>query len=243
MKINDLDILRITHTHSDCLDVLSLYEDEMIKYFPFDWKHAYLTNKKFSTIMNSHFFVYDETDSYPLRWLKILEELKCEYIFLDHEDMFLYEECDYKTLTNVIDAFLTDAGEYLRLVKSDQSNYRAHEKCADLYRLKSSSKWIFSIQPSIWKRETLIKVLRCNPDVDVWKLEVRSQKVMKKLRVQSYFAHRNGVKRGIHHYDSEIYPYIATAIGKGKWNLTEYGERLFPLFLAKGIDPSSRGWF
>lgn len=243
MKHSELDILRITHTHSDCVDVIGLYESEMTKYFPFDWKHAYLTNKEFPTTTNSSFYVYDENDPYPLRWLQVLQKLDCEYIFLDHEDMFLYKNCDDEVLIDAINVFLREGGEYLRLIKSDQSNYFAHKTCEGLYQLKMSSKWIFSIQPSIWKRESLIKVLRCNPDVDVWQLEVKSQKSMKKFHIQSYFAHRNGAKRGLHHYDSEIYPYIATAIGKGKWNLTEYGEMLFPLFLANGVDPSIRGWF
>ena len=33
-------------------------------------------------------------------------------------------------------------------------------------------------------------------------------------------------KRGAHHYDSSVYPYIATAIVKGKWNVTEYKNEL-----------------
>jgi hypothetical protein len=243
VNINHLDILRVTHTHTDCLDVVELYEDQMSQFFPFKWPHIYLANKEFATDMGSKFHLYNEMEPYPTRWLKFLKAINSEYIFLDHEDMFLYEQCDLASLTSVIGAFVENDGDYLRLIKSDQSNYILVEGCQDLYKLKNSSKWIFSIQPSIWKRQALVDVLEKNSEVDVWQLEVKSQKVVKKLNIQSYFSHRNGAKRGLHHYDSEIYPYVATAIGKGQWNLTEYGEKLFPLFIKFKLDPSARGWF
>jgi len=243
MNINNLDILRVTHTHTDCLDVVGLYEDGMTQFFPYKWPHVYLVNKEFPSSMGSKFHLYDEVESYPTRWLSFLKTIKTEYIFLDHEDMFLYEQCDSNSMSRVIDGFIENHGDYLRLIKSDQSNYFLVEGSQDLYKLKNSSKWIFSIQPSIWKRQALIDVLEKNPDVNVWQLEVKSQKVMKNLNIQSYFSHRNGAKRGLHHFDSEIYPYVATAIGKGKWNLTEYGEKLFPLFIKFKLDPSVRGWF
>jgi len=37
-------------------------------------------------------------------------------------------------------------------------------------------------------------------------------------------------KRGQSHYDSNIYPYFATAIVKGSWNLKEYNEELTEIF-------------
>lgn len=37
-------------------------------------------------------------------------------------------------------------------------------------------------------------------------------------------------KRGMSHYDSSIWPYIATAIVKGRWNFSEYPNELKYLF-------------
>ena len=48
-------------------------------------------------------------------------------------------------------------------------------------------------------------------------------------------------KRGIYHCDSIIYPYIATAITKGKWNYGEYMTELDELFNEYGIVPFERG--
>ena len=44
------------------------------------------------------------------------------------------------------------------------------------------------------------------------------------------------------HHDSEIYPYIATAVVKGLWNLTEYPAEMAEVVKEFGIDCRERGW-
>ena len=48
-------------------------------------------------------------------------------------------------------------------------------------------------------------------------------------------------KRGLYHYDSTIFPYIATAINKGKWNMSEYSKELDFLFKEYNVNPFERG--
>jgi hypothetical protein len=48
-------------------------------------------------------------------------------------------------------------------------------------------------------------------------------------------------RRGIYHYDSFVFPYVATAINKGKWNMTEYSNELNSIFETYGINPFDRG--
>ena len=48
-------------------------------------------------------------------------------------------------------------------------------------------------------------------------------------------------KRGLFHYDSSIFPYIATAIVKGKWNYSEYKNELDILFDNYKINKHERG--
>ena len=51
----------------------------------------------------------------------------------------------------------------------------------------------------------------------------------------------NEKQRGIYHYDSLVFPYIATAINKGKWNMSEYSNELDKLFGEYNINPFERG--
>ena len=57
------------------------------------------------------------------------------------------------------------------------------------------------------------------------------------------YYYNNEKKRGSLHFDSSIFPYIATAVCKAKWNLKQY-----PLVLSKAleeynIDYSLRGLY
>jgi len=43
------------------------------------------------------------------------------------------------------------------------------------------------------------------------------------------------------HWDSNIYPYIATAVVKGKWDYKCYFEELEELLKVYNINPNKRG--
>ena len=102
------------------------------------------------------------------------------------------------------------------------------------------SDWIFSIQPSIWKKDKLISILKKNLNVNIWDLEYKSQRVVRKLNIQIGVLAGNCKQRGMYHCDSEYYPYIATALFKGKWTISEYEKELSILFDKYNIDPLIR---
>ena len=45
------------------------------------------------------------------------------------------------------------------------------------------------------------------------------------------------------HWDSKVYPYVATAIVKGKWNYSEYESELSSLHKEYNVDKNIRGEF
>lgn len=53
----------------------------------------------------------------------------------------------------------------------------------------------------------------------------------------------NEPKRGLYHWDSFCFPYIATAIVKGKWNFLEYSKELSILLEKYNINKNIRGVF
>ena len=91
------------------------------------------------------------------------------------------------------------------------------------------------------ERNTLINLLKKNLNVNCWQLEYKSQKVVKKLGIKIGVLAGDCNKRGKFHCDSEYYPYIATAIFKGKWTISEYPKELEVLFKKYSIDPLIRG--
>ena len=72
-------------------------------------------------------------------------------------------------------------------------------------------------------------------------MEYRSQKVIRKLGIRIGVLSGECKKRGMLHADSEFYPYIATALFKGKWTISEYEKELKFLLNKYQIDPLIRG--
>ena len=60
-------------------------------------------------------------------------------------------------------------------------------------------------------------------------------KVVRNLILRLEYSRANVNKR-MYHCDSEYYPYIATALFKGKWTISEY-EKMSILFDKYNIDP------
>ena len=243
MKEFDHRICHLTYTHTDCTDVWPVYFDQMTKLFDLGMDHMVAVNSLHEDLP-SHVrpVIYDDALPYPQRLLSCLQKLSdFEFIFFDHEDMFLYGAPDKQELLAYYACLSSGVLDHIRMIKGGDCIYHQVEGIQSLFSLDLRSKWIFSIQPGFWKRTALMDVLMANLNANIWELEVKSQKAVKKLKLKAGFSHRQGARRGIHHFDNDVYPYIATAIVKGKWNLNEYSDELGILLKEHGIDPAVRG--
>jgi len=244
MNFFDDDICHLTFTHSDCSDVWPIYFGEMDKFFKTD-NHFVATNNKSKIIpKNVTQIIYDDNLKYPARLYSVLEKLnKFKYIFFDHEDMFLYKKPNLSELKKYYMALKNNRYQHIRLIKGGDCKYTNDPEIKSLFSFDLKSKWIFSIQPSFWERGILMEILSKNINSNIWELEIKSQKIVKKLMLKAAFSHLKGEKRGIFHYDNSVYPYIATALNKGRWNLTEYRKEMEKLFTKYKISPDDRDWY
>jgi hypothetical protein len=63
------------------------------------------------------------------------------------------------------------------------------------------------------------------------------------MNLKGLYYYADEPKRGQSHYDSSIFPYIASALVGGKWNLREYEQELVELIDKYKIDIEIRGVF
>lgn len=238
-------ICHLTYTHTDCSDVWPIYFHQMQQFFDLGMDRIVAVNRLHNGLPSYvRPITYDDALPYPQRLLSCLEQLsKFDYVFFDHEDMFLYSKPDQQELFSYYACLTSGKLDHIRMIKGGDCIYEQEKEFPTLFRLDLRSKWIFSIQPGFWKRTVLMDVLMANRNVNIWELEVKSQKAVKKLKLKAGFSYRQGARRGIHHFDNDIYPYIATAIVKGKWNLGEYKDELGSLLKQHGINPAARGVF
>jgi len=71
--------------------------------------------------------------------------------------------------------------------------------------------------------------------------ETAATDTCRSLGVQGLYHYDNVLKRGMHHYDSSVFPYTASALVKGKW-CSEYKNELTELLRMYDIDERGREW-
>ena len=98
-----------------------------------------------------------------------------------------------------------------------------------------------TILKEISKTEKLIEVFENSEGNSIWEFEVAAQKTCRDRNILGYYVDDGGIKRGKLHWDSKVYPYIATAVVKGKWNTKEYSEELRVIGAEYNIDYKIRG--
>lgn len=243
------------YSHSDYSDVWPLYFGQNKKHSKFMGPKFLFVNKKMDNVPSDYEqIIYDENQSYPEKvafCLKVLKSRGFEACLFEHEDMVLYDDINYDKIKLAINMVLKPGSgkpfrngyDSIRLIKAANSYSIRSLEDKDIHYMLPFSKWLYSVQPTIWKIDSFIKMLEPNYGDSIWGLELNAQKTCRKLGLKCGYAHNDGRKAGLHHWDNSIYPYVATAIVKGKWNTSEYNEILPPLLKKYEIESSQRGTF
>lgn len=240
----------VLYTHTDYADVWPMYFGQEVKHFSGFEKNYILVNRRSDKIpVHYEQIVYDENVPYVDRLISGIEKIHESVIFFDHEDMIVTGTPKTDTLLAYVDLVKTNSRahrkgsnlDFVRLVRGGKSFSLPYRKAPHLNFLLRKSPWIFSIQPSFWNRERLLELLYEHQGQPIWSFEQAAQATSRRLKMRGAFVSKRGRKRGVAHWDNAVYPYIATAIVKGKWNTLEYGLELNALFKEYGIDPMIRG--
>tara|TARA_A100001201_G_scaffold98527_2_gene84908 strand:- start:991 stop:1677 length:687 start_codon:yes stop_codon:yes gene_type:complete len=221
----------IVYSHSEYFDVLDIFLEEQKKFGIEDI--LVFSDKKFND-KNEH-FIYDKNDIYTERLINCLNKVKEDVVLFQHEDMFLYKEPDIDILNRYVDYLRGSEYSFLRLCKT--GNCKLSFANINLYEIDPKSPDFFAVQPTLWKTKDFISFLSDAGPKNIWDLELTSSKIKHNIKGLMHYA--NESPRG-GHFDSSVWPYIATAIIKGDWNFREYNTELSDI--AK-IDQSKRDKF
>lgn len=243
LKMNNVAF--VMYSHSSYKDVWPLFFGQTEKYLPVKRLGAkrYVFLDKISENIPSDFtqILYSDTLSYVERVSHCLSQLEEEFIFFQHEDMFLYNDPDVEKLKQIPELLKNSPASFVKLIKGGTIK-DISTKYEWLKFIPSYSNWIFSVQPSIWKKSDLINLLVNFCGRSIWELETECQEWCRKNHITGFYTFVGDEnQRGQLHWDSKIFPYIATAIVKGKWNYSEYKKELDKLFYEYNIDANLRG--
>ena len=221
----------LLYTHSDYSWVWKYWHQQTDKFLQ-DFDKICLLNSNSSFRDDYLVIKYNDELTYKNRVLSCLNDIDDnEIVLFCHEDMFLYKKPNFEIIDEYINLVKNDNCELVKLIRAfenlDKSNL--HKKL-----FKNPDKQLFSIQPTIIKIKTLKHIYKTVPGENIWEFEANtSKKYLKDLISLCSFDPDVDKKRGKFHYDSSIYPYICTAVIKGKWNFKEYKKELFEIFYNK----------
>jgi len=222
----------IVYTHTDMKDIWPMFFGQLKKYIG-DTKVYVAVNKDDTQISDYIRIIYDDTKEYTERWNEILDKVEEETFMFMHEDMILFDKIDYQLLEKYIEYVKDDYVESIKLILAgDKFDEWVIDKT-----LITNQYAKFSIQPTITTKKVFKGHIDILPPLNIWQFEEAVVSYGKDFMVRL----GGERKRGMYHYDSLVFPYIATAINKGKWNLIEYQDELNPMFEEYNINPFERG--
>ena len=210
----------VTYTHTNCKDLWAPYKSRLKKHAGM-YPAFMLTNE--STGDESD-FVYDENDPFSVQWIKCLRKLKTmgfDYFIYSQEDFILYGDINVGSIDMAINEIKYGKTDFVKLIKSGGVEYCMQSAVHDIdkflafyekYQIDSIRQEGFLSQCCVGEYESKFSPM-------AWV----------------------GEKRGLFHYDSKVWPYIATALNKGKWNTSEYKKELTYFQQEYMVDFTDRG--
>tara|TARA_R100000406_G_scaffold72732_1_gene53062 strand:- start:13 stop:726 length:714 start_codon:yes stop_codon:yes gene_type:complete len=230
----------VFYSHYDYSDIWPLMFGQSSKFLTNKKKYL-ITNKIEQELSNDwDVIIYDENKPYQERVYKSLEKIDEEVVIFHHEDMFLLKDPNWKVMNNLINLVKNEEIDLIKLLKASYDNSEHYTERNNIFF--NPENLLFAIQPTIIKKENLIKIYKHTKGNSIWQFEKNSNLLINYLNYSScYYYEGTEKKRGMFHWDSNVYPYIATAVVKGQWDFGTYKEELTNLHKEYNIDTKKRG--
>ena len=233
----------VFYSHSEYSDAWGPMFGQTDKYFDDSYKKYLFVNKGEYDIPSGWTAIeYDDELPYQQRVVSCLEKLdNKEIVVFHHEDMFLFDSPDFDKMVEIEQTIDSEKAHFIKLCKA---TYRPEEFYSQIYDeiYLSPIDIVFAIQPTMCKVKNLLKIYGQTPGLNIWEFEENSNFTCIENNMICCFVNQRGEEMvGSFHWESFTYPYISTAIVKGKWNTEEYASELATVFEEYSIDPSIRG--
>lgn len=221
--MNNLSLL--TYTHSRCANLHLPYFKRIEKYFP-SLTNNFVTSNE--VVNYGKCILYDDNETYSEQMINALYRIQTTYVIYSQEDYILFDLVDDKEISSLLEVMDLDKSiSFIRLICSGVDNMN-RPYSNKLYYIEPDSRYFFSTQITIWRKEVLIKMFRRSQTKSIFDEPLNSI-FLKQINAIGLYTIEKGNRVG-NHYNSLIYPYMATARVKGKWNFNEYSNELKNLF-------------
>ena len=234
----------ICYSHSEYSDVWDMFFGQLKKYIP-KAKIYFFINKLTKDVgENIKVIEYDDTIDYSNKVLECLEQIEEPLCVYHQEDMVLYDTPDFNKLSELCNFISEYKIDYIKLLKGGHliDIKLDNMPIENLYWIPHNTNGIslsYTNQPTIWKVNKLKEVFKNTPNTHIRDFEVKASNYVNKSDLVGLYWFANEGKRGMHHWDSNIYP-CGGMISKGKWD-SSYNKELEILYKKYNINKELRG--
>jgi len=229
----------IVYSHSEYFDVLDIFLEQQKK---FGIENYTIFSDKTLEGVSNDFILYQDEKAYTDRLKSCILQVEDDVILYQHEDMFLYDKPDLKLLSEYESIVKNDSKiDFIRLLRSVDNPMFSYKNCPSLHYIPAYSQYFFSVQPTICKTDSLKKIYGETKINHLRDFEINVQKTCRDNSMNGLFHYNGESRKGMFHYDSSVYPYVATAIVKGKWNMSQYPKQLEEILKENKINVNDRG--
>ena len=158
----------LTHSHTDCSDILPLHFNKIQKYYYEYYKlntpHYLLVNDKIDSPYSTNQIYYNNNETFGNRIIKALTNIKEDYVVFLLEDYILYDYVDFGKMLYYTNILNKDKNiGFIRLIQSGVVSSNTYND--ELIVLDKFSPYYFSTQATIWRKSVLLNLF-CNYNID-----------------------------------------------------------------------------
>ena len=240
------EIALVIDTNSRYGDVWDACFGRLEKHFPKTIKKYVFTDSvDYEFQENYQQINYDDTDSYRNQFLSCIKQVAEPYFLYTSEDYILYDDVSLEKIDSFVETLKKDrVFSFIKLIRGPEfllGKFKPDEH-SDLFIIDPKDGNFFAQQASVWKTADFTKVFESSPPQNGrMQQEPGGSAICRSLGFQGLQCYNGESLRGICHHDSSVYPHIATAVVKGKWNISEYRDELNEVFTEYDINPLKRG--
>lgn len=256
MLRNDLAI--VVNTNSNYQDIWPIFFGEIRNFCPSLNSYTFVNSGIYDyspgfqlcdyTGVCRQIIYYDDTICFRDQYLSCIKQVPEKYCITMNDDYILYNPIDFDRIKDYINILETTEYSFIRFTSTDENHTDRY--MSDLYHIPFYSNNLYSQAASIWKTRILERVHEKGPQLHIGTrgdkdghFEISANQTCMSLGIEGLVSWNGEPKRGRAHYDNNVFPYIASALVKGRWNLREYKRELEPLLQKYNINPNIRGIF
>jgi len=237
----------VVNTFSSYSDIWEMFFKQLEKHFP-NQKVYVFSDEDNKLFEKYNVVIYDKDLDFRTQYYECLKSVGEKYCLNMNDDYIMYYDVNVGVIHKLLDYLEKNLDiSFIRVAKGYNNTEKMADK--DLYFLDLNFPFFYSQTVSIWRTETLLKIHELSPKSSIARkdnlpqLEVVANEICKSLKLNGLYHYDKEPKRGSSHYDSYIFPYIASALVSGKWNFSEYNKELLPLIEKYNINVNLRGIF